>query len=92
MYSLFSILLMYNYNVSQCFFQGSTYIYIVWTQRIINHLKLKEMTVKIDGLYILVDFKSKYVYPRIFMSKESAEECNKILGGYFEIKDAFINN
>lgn len=54
--------------------------------------KIKIMTVKIDGLYILVDFKSKYVYPRIFMSKEAAEKCNKELGNSFEVKDAFINN
>lgn len=50
------------------------------------------MTIKIDGLFALVDLKSGHFYPRIFKSEEDAKECIKVIGDTYEIKPCFINN
>ena len=49
-------------------------------------------TIKINDLYILVSFTQKDVYPRIFLTRESAEATNTAIGGYYEVKNAFINS
>jgi len=49
------------------------------------------MEIKISGLYILVNFNSKEVYPRIFTNMKDVDECKKVIGSDYEVKDAFIN-
>lgn len=50
------------------------------------------MKIKIDQLYILIDYKSNSFYPKIFTSKQEAIDYNVILGGYHEIKPCFIDS
>ena len=53
-------------------------------------MKVEIIEIKISNLWILSDDKG-YIYPRIFLSKEEAENCGKTVG-LTVITPSFINN